>query len=565
MPSMKFAAGPLYAALTVGVAGVLMLLLPRMGVALPVQGDLIGAGLGIITVVLIAISAFLGSRAEDDDTVDPITAADLVPSVSFGPQSAAPDAPLTKEQKKEMKAAEKRAKAEAAERAKFEKRAQKEAEKAAKAAAKGKAPVDTSGSDWIGDIKQLPEGEAFGQPQTVAAPAFFVPPQQTASPQTAPAFQPVAPPPTPAFAPAPAAPSSQPPMQPVVVAEPVAAAGAMMMGASRPQHAAPPAAAQQQPAQAPAQPSMDSSDIGVATAPPMYEEGAVEPDWASAAYDDPSFSIPFADDESNLATHDGAEDGENVTSPESTDNSDADVLDLVLVEEFDEPLGSGAESDSDSPDDLEMVDVVVVETVPHDEENGGDDADLTDTLAIEEALKDYADSMPDPEPEDSSIPSFPDVDTSLEEEPEDESITEVEERLDQLAHDVLGLIENARQEVRVIRRKSEDDRRRHNNQVTTLATALNDSRDELTRLAEELAEAGAQRRAALDAESLLAQAEIESAKAEQERKQTIARLRQLRVAILKRDPVDEALLEIVERSIRDLLGETSSEETHTHD
>lgn len=460
MSSMKFAKGPLYAALSIGAIGVALLLSSRLGIELPFEGDLIGAGLGLVTIVLLLVSVILGSRAEGDDDDDAITDADLMPSVTFGPQGEmlAVQQAMSAEERKAQKEAAKLAKKEEAERLKFEKKAQKEAAKAAKRAGKGGVVVDDTAA-WLGEIKQEPtpvvdETSSFG---SVSQPVFQ--PQQAAA---QPVFQP------------------QPPVAQPIQMTPIATAAAEMIAPNMTDNFGVPTS------------EVDMSGAASATDAPMYDAGQGTPEWAGGAYEDPSFQVPFS-----------AAPMEPVATPDVPVYESPEVeLDDVVVEEVAE----------------EVVEV-------------------------------------EPEPEIPSIPEFPDVDTSLEDEVDDESITEVEERLDKLAADVLVLIENARGEVRTIRRDSEAARRRHNEQVTSLAGALSDSRDEMTRLAEELAEAGEHQKAALDAQSMLTQAQIETQKAELERQQAVARLRQVRVAVLRQDPVDQALLAVVEKSLHDLLGQ----------
>lgn len=493
MSSMKFAKGPLYAALSIGVVGVALLLLPRLGFELPFEGDLFGAGLGLLTIILLVVSVVMGSRSEDDDE-DALTEADLVPSVTFGPQGALLETPkLTAEERKAQKAAEKAAKKEEAERVKFEKQAKKEAAKAAKKAGKGDIVADDAAA-WIGEIKQdfaapVDETTSFG---SVSQPVFQ--PQQQAQP----------------VAPVPAQPIQ---MTPIAVAAAEMAAQPLIDPALADNYGVPESA-------------VDMAGAAAATDAPMYDAGEGAPNWAGGAYEDPTFSVPFSG-ESPVATPDPAQ-IEPVAVVEAT------------VQETDTDTVSTSDSDvSAVPEVLSDVAVeeadaaVVVETE--------DLVDESTSEEVEEAVTDV-------------LPQFPDVDTALDEEVDDESITEVEERLDKLAAEVLVIIDNARGEVRSIRRDSESARRRHNEQVTNLASALSDSRDEMTRLAEELAEAGEHQKAALDAQSMLTQAQIETQKAELERQQAVARLRQVRVAALRQDPVDETLLAVVEKSLHDLLG-----------
>lgn len=490
MSSMKFAKGPLYAALSVGAVGVLLLLLPRFGVALPFEGDLVGSALGLLTLVLLVVSVVMGSRGVDDDD-EALTEADLVPSVAFGPQGtlAQQAESMTPAERKAAKAAEKAAKKEAAERAKFEKKAMKEAEKAAKKAGKSNIVADDA-AEWLGEIKQdfspaADETSVFG---TVSQPVFQ--PQPVAAPQapTAPVFQP-----------APTAPQ----MTPIAVA-----ASEMLVPSTSDNFGVPTT-------------EVDMTDAAAATDAPMFTDQTDAPQWAVGAYEDPTFQVPFSDGASTVVED----------APIAEAASETAEVPVVVV----------APPVEQEPEVVEVAPIAEVEV---------HEVDVEDVIIEPEAIEDPAEDIS----ESVVVGQFPDIDTSLDEEVDDESITEVEERLERLASEVLSLIDNARGEVRTIRREGEATRRRHNEQVTALASALSDSRDEMTRLADELAEAGDHQKAALDAQSMLAQAQIENQKADLERQQAVARLRQVRVAILRKEPVDADLLAIVEKSLREMLG-----------
>jgi hypothetical protein len=523
MSSMKFARGPLYGALVIGVVGVAILLIPRLGFSLPFEGDLVGAGLGLLAVLFLVVSLVMGSRSGDDEDYDAITEEDLIPSVAFGPSGSYADqqTPLTSAEKKALKQAEKAAKKEETARVKFEKQARREADKAARKARKGRTAVDDP-SDWIAEIRQsvspmddptpLDQTTAFGTPnqQPVFQPQPVAPQQPVFQPQPVAPSQPVAPP------------------QPVAPSQPVAAAAAMF--------AAQPAGVDNFGTVAN---EVNMEDAASATDAPMYEGVEEAPSWVADAYNDPNFAVPFADADEVAPEDPTVEETAGAETGETQAIHDA-IEEGALVEEPVEEMAVAAEFDSPA----EGLDI------PQDE--------AEKTVEVNDAVGEVNIEVGG-SPKSEILALSDDVDTSLEPEPEDEEITEVEERLDRLAQDVLAIIDTARGEVRSIRRESEAARRRHNDKVSTLANALDDSRDEMTRLADELAEASQHRRAALDAQATLAQAQVEAQKAELERQEAVARLRQVRVAVLRREPVDVDLLAVVEKSLNDLIGDSPAE------
>lgn len=591
MSSMKFAKGPLYAALTIGVIGFLLLLLSRVGVSLPFPGDLVGAGLGIFTLVLLVVSVMMGSKIYDEDV---ITEDDFVPSVAFGPQGERifeEPARLSWKEKMALKSQEKAARKAEAERRKFEEDAQRDASKAARRANRSGAGSDDA-AEWLSEIRQDPtavgdETSPFG---TVSQPIFQAPP--------------------------PAYPAYQQPAAPVRMT-PIATAAAEMAANNY-------GAVGQ---------NVDMTGASSATDAPMFEaEAHPEPDWAEAAYEDPAFHIPFTDEVS--------EDGVTTFYPESyndvTEIASAYksgvpvVVNLSKASEDDSRsivnFGAGlvygldgamertepkvflltpnhsadtpAESDSSVALETQQIDVAVsddttksidLEELTHAEERLDRLAaelliileqtrseiraalgDGSSAEAHEEAVSRVAEAI-----HETRAAAASSLGVNLDELDSEDSERQyalarlqeireaiarrdpdVEVRLDELTAEILTIIDRAKAEIARMRAENDEERIRNEERIDALTTALTETRDEMTLLSQELVAASEQRKAALDTEGLLAQARIEAQKADLERQQVAARLHQVRVALLQHEG-NADLLAIVDKALEDIRDSAS--------
>ena len=586
MSSMKFAKGPLYAALTIGVIGFLLLLLSRVGISLPFPGDLVGAGLGILTLVLLVVSVMMGSRIYDEDA---ITEDDFIPSVAFGPQGDSvfeEPTRLSWKEKMALKSQEKAARKAEAERRKFEEDAQRDASKAARRANRSGAGSDDA-AEWLSEIRQDPtavgdETSPFG---TVSQPVFQAPP--------------------------PAYPAYQQPAPPVRMT-PIATAAAEMASNNYVTLGQ----------------NVDMTGASSATDAPMFEaEAHPEPDWAEAAYEDPAFHIPFTDEVN--------EDGVRTFYPETYNDvteiasayksGDPVVVNLSRASEDDsrsivnfgaglvygldgamertEPkvflltpnhsAASPVDSGTSVVTDIQQDDVVVnegtdvavdIEELTHAEERLDRLAaelliileqtrseiraalgDGSSAEAHEEAVSRVAEAIHETRAAAASSLGF-DLDETDSEDSERqyalarlqeirEAIArrdpDVEVRLDELTTEILTIIDRAKSEIARMRAENDEERARNEERIDALTAALTETRDEMTLLSQELVAASEQRKAALDTEGLLAQARIEAQKAGLERQQVAARLHQVRVALLQHEG-NADLLAIVDRALEDI-------------
>lgn len=274
MSSLRLARGPVLASVFTALLGAVILFATRLvdGIPYAEHGDLAASVLGGLTVVMLLFAA-IGARGHTEEAkAEALSADDLVPTVAFGPNAgemAAPlDIPMAEPAQpvKLDKAAARALKKKQAEEAKFAKQAEKEAAKAAKDAAKAakiaakrnkkkngkdEAPAET---DWVADIRE-------NGPDALTPPKEPVVYDITDDAPAAPATPLVAPSAIPAAVPV-AAPAGD-------VADFERAADFL--------EAAPVV-----------------EETGLATPAPMYETDS-SPSWATAAYTDPEFEVPFAE------------------------------------------------------------------------------------------------------------------------------------------------------------------------------------------------------------------------------------------------------------------------------
>ncbi len=379
MSSMKFARKPLYAAIVLAVIGIAYLL---FGSSLPL-GDMssaltVMAGGGAILLVL--VSFYIGSREADDDedeetyadadAAGEVTSFSLLASAGHGDSSPATgdsdgydidgDAPtygfvadiveapakMTREQKKEEKRIEREKKKADKEAAKFEKNAQKEAEKAAKAAAKngGVVPVD-EGDDWVDAIKTpySPDDELFSE---TGVPMGYTPasehPDYTAvgTATDLPMYD----------------------MEEEVVAVELADTDELDEAEAI------------------------EEEVDAIVAEETFEayDSAAAPAWATAAYSDPNFAVPFSAPE--------AEESETVEEV-IVGESDEETDDAVVYESYEETeTESGVVAEdivyTETDDEAVLVDEVVTVEVLEDEIIVTDETVTMDSVYGEVVLTD---------------------------------------------------------------------------------------------------------------------------------------------------------------------------------
>jgi murein DD-endopeptidase MepM/ murein hydrolase activator NlpD len=585
MSSFRFAKGPLVLALVFGVLGAVVLLLPQFVANLPFAGvsSLAAAVLGALTLILLVVSFIVARRDDDDEDDDEITDEDHIPLVAFGPNSSFADVeedevvPLTRAQKKAAREDDKRERKAAAEREKFEKQSQKESQKAQKKAKKkGSAQEPDEDDGWIDSIRQPAEEAGFAGAFTPIS--------------AAPVFEETEPEPT-----------FPDPIDEVVVAEVAddAADGVIVeddvlseddtTGFLSPEMAATAV-------------DEDFASAGAATDMPMYDaeplDEATLPAWASAVYDDPTFVAPYTEDEAvtdEVAADEVAADevaADEVAADEvAADEVAADevVADEVAADEVaaDEVAADEVAADEVAADeavaDEAVADEVAADEVAADEAVADEDAVVTDEVAADEVVTEnvFAERA---DAEDEAIVAdaddfviHSDESDSAEGEgsvdvPADDDIapdagydiiteSDPEYPLEQLALQIEDLIVVAHREVRSIRETNRAEREQRVADAARLSSALAEARSEVGRLSDALDTETAERYSQLDAKAQLMQAEIATARARSDKEQAQARLRQVRLAILNREPVDSELLSIVEKSLSDLDGEQPAQET----
>lgn len=282
--------GPLFAAVLFGMLGAGVLAVSRLGITVPYiqtyiteYADFAAMGLGILTVLSVGLSILL-AKNEDEEIEEPFyssapleggeTAFDAGGYGYQGQGGFPAQEELDAEEevvldKKSAKAAKKAAK----ERAKFEAKAQKEAAKAAKKARrKGKGTEEVEeellqSEDWMESMRAR---EAQAAPVQQAAPQAMQNPAWAQRPTFEPAMTVPAPEPVRPQMPQPVQPVQQMP-EPEVI----------------------------QPTQY-VDPNYRFSVDEITARPtdaPMFEDVQVPaPAWATAAYDDPNFSVPFTEE-----------------------------------------------------------------------------------------------------------------------------------------------------------------------------------------------------------------------------------------------------------------------------
>lgn len=568
MSNTRMARGPLLIAVVFGLIAVAAFALPMLGVSvIPTDlQPLVAAGAGAIAVIALVLSLISGRKGGDDDMDEEeaqIPEALLRDHDEDDLLTADPAAAkkLSRKEKAEAKAAEKAAKKEEAERAKFEKQAQKEAEKAAKKAAKGKGKGKDDAqetSDWLAEIKQQPtdvEDNMLGPTAAFGAAAatplatddFYTQPLQTEDDYYA------APVVEEAVVEYDYAALSQDdyyaaPVVEEAVAEYDYAAPVVEEAADEYDFAAPAqdpswgeAALIEQP--------VDFSALSSPTDAPMYDMATPvplpvpasdapaddTPDWAQAPMEDFGFAVPFQDEipaedlteEIPVITEEAVID--EYANPMEDNGDDIVAEEILVVEEF----------ANDDPSDLVAEEVVLV-----DEYVASDDA--TEATEVYDVTESYDEGLP----ADVDV-VFPEDDV-VEEPAEEFTASTPEERLMALAENMQALAAAAAAEVAAIRGREDEIRNEYQDQVTHLSESLAMTRSEMSTMAEELSAASEAQIAALDAQAALAQAEIAASRAHLERQQAVSRLRQVRIAILSKDPVDHDLLAVVDKSLADM-------------
>jgi hypothetical protein len=122
-----------------------------------------------------------------------------------------------------------------------------------------------------------------------------------------------------------------------------------------------------------------------------------------------------------------------------------------------------------------------------------------------------------------------------------------------------AMIVVATSEVRNMRSASQQERTRHESEMARLFSALEEARSEVNRLADDLAATAVEQREAMDSKSILMQAELAASRTALERAQAKSRLRQVRIAILSKEPVDRDMLSLVEKTLQDFNDDEGDE------
>lgn len=241
----------------------------------------------------------------------------------------------------------------------------------------------------------------------------------------------------------------------------------------------------------------DTDMLHAATAAPMFTDDEIEDDeYLTAAYIDPSFEIPYqeyADMEPTIADED---------TPRS-ELDDSAVLDELADPDFTETYPNT--EPLDDPEDLDNL-----ETAEMEDENTMED--MT---------------------------------------PADEFTTAATSRIEELAHEMKQLLHDVTIEADELRGHITDMADSYEAETEAIVTSLHEARAEVDRLNEEYATMTNEKRDTLALRSMLVEAENKALRAEIDKEQMLARLRQVRFSAVD-GATPEELLAVLDRAFMEI-------------